>query len=96
MKKKELLNAVPRANNVIIRGALNNVTKGGIHIPESVQRENGEVKYFVVAFGNKVEELTVGDEVYLADMALALLNVEDADDNESFYYTPDTFIKFTY
>ena len=94
MKKEELLKYKPRGKNVIVKSTITEMTDKGIYIPKTIGQDNAAFTFTVVSMGKDVPELGTGDLVYVADAALVPLVIEDADKNEEFFYTVESFIKF--
>ena len=91
MTKEELQEFVPRKSGVIVRE--NRKSKSSIILLDAKDADTYRYTYFVFAKGPKVEELEVGEEVFPMAGMLADLHIEGLDDNESFYYCEESFIK---
>ena len=91
MTKEELKSFLPRKSGVILKVEAKH--KSSIILPGEPDHSIHSHIYTVYAMGSKVEDLKVGEEVYPMVAVLGKLEVEDSDNNESYYYCEESFIK---
>lgn len=91
MTKEELAMFTPRKNGVIVKETKTAIST--LILLGDGNKNLNKYTYSIFAKGPKVEELEVGEEVFPMMGALAELNIDNLNDNESFYYCEDSFIK---
>jgi hypothetical protein len=91
MTKDELKTFLPRKAGVILK--VEAKKKSSIILLEGDGHNIHTHTYVVFAMGPNVQELEIGEEVYPMTAVLGKLEVEDSDNNESYYYCEESFIK---
>jgi len=91
MKKKELLEYVPRKDNVLVHAVQK--PQNLIITPSNADKDNTMYTLTVLKIGPNVEDLNEGDEIFVAGGPMIPIAIEDADENEIFTYIHEAFIK---
>ena len=92
MKKKDLEKLIVRGSNVLVVLKLKQLSSGLIMVSgEEVDQDRYDV--FVLKTGPDVKDIKAGDQVFLANVAIDALRIEDGDKDEIVGYTPESFVK---
>lgn len=91
MKLEELLKFKPRGNGIVIR-AEQEMTVGGLYLPENTQMAADNTRFYVVAIGPEIKDLVIGDEVLAVGAAFTPLPLSD-EKVADYFFTHDSFIK---
>jgi hypothetical protein len=91
MTKEELKTFLPRKSGVVLK--VEAKKKSSIILLDANEHNIHTHTYVVFSMGPLVTDLELNEEVYPMTAVLGKLEVEDSDNNESYYYCEESFIK---
>jgi hypothetical protein len=92
MKRKELLEFIPRENGVVIH-AKQRKRDSKIIVLNTTEMTADTTKFTIVSIAENITDIKVGDEVFAAGAAFIPLEVSDMTKDEAYFYCPSMFIK---
>ena len=92
MKLENIEKLVVRNSNVLLQGKKRKLASGLVTVSgDDIDRDEYDV--FVLKKGPLVTDLEVGDRVFLANVAIDTMLIDDLPKDEFIGYTPESFVK---